>query len=131
MSFNSIKAKAKKAIQMWARMRDADENGVVRCCCCGKWINWKHADGAHYIPATYLSTCFVEININATCRYCNRFLEGNRISYMDYMTKKYGYDAVDELERRKNLRVKYAAFELEGIAKLYTEKQKEFAWKNL
>lgn len=131
MSYSSALRKAKSAIQKWARMRDADENGIIRCCCCGHWKNWKHCDGAHFIKATYLATCFIEHNINGCCRSCNRFLEGNIEEYRKYMIIKYGQDKLDELNKLKHLRTKYHGFELEAIARLYTDRQKEFAWKRL
>lgn len=131
MSYSTSLKKAKAAIQKWARMRDADENGVIRCCCCGKWLNWKHSDGGHYIQATYLSTCFAEININACCRHCNRFKEGERVAYHEFMIKKYGQEKVNELHCMKHVIRKYHAFELEAIARLYTDRQKEFYGKRL
>ena len=131
MTYNRLLRKAKSAIQKWARMRDADANGIIRCCCCGQWRNWKNSDGAHFIPATYLSTCFSEININACCLSCNRFKEGNRTPYRLFMIDKYGLMAITELEQRQHLRIKYHAFELEAIAKLYTDKLAEFSKKNL
>ena len=131
MKYGPALKKAKSAIQKWARMRDADENGIIRCCCCGAWKNWKHSDGAHYIPATYRATCFIEMNIHACCVSCNRFKEGARVEYHDFMIKKYGQDAVDRLNAQKHLIVKHHAFELEALAILYAEKQKEFSWKRL
>ncbi len=111
---------AKKYFQMWGRLRDADELGMVKCVH-GAYKHYTEIDGGHYIPADIKSTCFDEININPQEKIMNMRMMHPLVNqeYTDYMIDRYGQDEVEKLEARSYLTVKYLLFELKEIAKKY------------
>jgi hypothetical protein len=46
---------------------------------------------------------FDEININAQCVHCNKWLSGNLAPYSVYLVKKYGLKVFNDLEKRHYL----------------------------
>ena len=109
----------------YIRLRDADSNGFIHCCTCGKIVYWKRSDCGHYNNRRHLYTRWDEQNCSAQCRNCNRFEEGNKDRFKEYLLKKYGQQVVDLLAVRRTIFRKYHRFELELMIKCYTEKVKE------
>lgn len=66
-----------------------------------------------------MSTRFDEMNCNAQCRKCNRFMEGNMQGYRLGLIAKYGEQRVLLLEAKKKQTRKYADFEYEQLIKYY------------
>ena len=66
-----------------------------------------------------MSTRFDEMNCNAQCRKCNRFMEGNMQGYRRGLVAKYGEQRVLLLEAKKNQTSKYSDFEYEQLIKYY------------
>ena len=66
-----------------------------------------------------MNTRFDEMNCNAQCRKCNRFMEGNIQGYRQGLIAKYGEKRVLILESMKNQMRKYADFELTELTKYY------------
>ena len=90
------------------RLRDADENGIIRCISCGKPVFWKQSDAGHFIKRQHKATRFNEKNANAQCKECN-WLKG----------------IVEELEVLGKCTHHLGKFELKCIAENYKEKFKE------
>ena len=101
------------AFSKYIRLRDADSNGLVRCCSCGKVQHWKDVDCGHFVNRKHMSLRFSEINCNAQCRYCNRFDEGNLLGYAKFIEEKHGREMLDKLRIAKNKNLKYSKFELD------------------
>ena len=112
---------AKEFFQKWARLKFADDNGMVKCVH-GSIRHYKKIDGGHYIPAERLATCFDEINVNPQEKNKNLDMYNpiTNKEYTDYMNKKYGNEAIINLEKRSHLNIKYSVFELKEIAKKYS-----------
>ncbi|MDR0755140.1 MAG: recombination protein NinG [Prevotellaceae bacterium] len=106
-----LKAKADKLCSEYTRIRDAGYNELVNCISCGKIVHWKDADAGHYVNRKHMSLRYDERNVNAQCRYCNRFCEGNMIGYHAGLIKKYGEDVIHYLEVKKHNTVKWGKFE--------------------
>ena len=113
MTYKNPKAYAWRLLSMLIRLRDANENGMITCCSCGKEIFWREADAGHFEPkgtgAKGKALEFYERNIHAQCGTCNRNQGYNRarkeqikINYSVFMMKKYGEGIFDELERVEN-----------------------------
>lgn len=75
-----------------------------------------------------MSLRFSELNCNAQCRHCNRFMEGNLQDYRKGLIQKIGEQKVLLLEAQKNLTNKISSFELELLAKHYKEETKKFQY---
>lgn len=72
-----------------------------------------------------MSLRYSETNVNAQCRSCNRFDEGNLVGYMEGLKKKYGEDIIDKLMITKKISVKHTKFEYETMIDFYKNKIKE------
>jgi hypothetical protein len=122
MSLRSKKKLAKKEFQLYVRIRDSHD-GYCRCCTCNKIYHYKEMDGGHFIPATYLPTCFEPTNCHAQCVRCNNWLEGNRDEYFVFMERKYGRAEIDRLMALKNINMKYTEFDYLNMIKKYRNEQ--------
>jgi len=117
---------AKKA-QLYARLRDCGgKSGGANCISCNKWFPFAELDGGHFISRRSKDTIFDEKNINAQCRRCNRFLNGNERHQLRGMIKKYGEEVVEDLESREYKTKKWTVSELIELDQYYTEKIREF-----
>lgn len=79
-------------------------------------------DAGHFVLGTYLIHKYNEQNVHAQCRYCNRFLEGNRDQYFVAMENKYGRAFVDHLIATKHQPRKFKPWELEELIVTYKQK---------
>lgn len=95
LSLSAKKRKLWAVFSPWIKKRDK-----YRCVTCGKRVEGQNAQGGHYIAkaACGLEYYFSEKNVHCQCGGCNLFLEGNRHKYREYLLKKYGEDAVKDLE---------------------------------
>jgi hypothetical protein len=59
-------------------------------------------DAGHYVNRSHMSTRYDEKNVNAQCRKCNRFDEGNQIGYTRGLIRKYGNGIINELDVKKH-----------------------------
>ena len=117
-------AKLDKVFSLYIRLRDS-ENGVFKCISCGKYKRFEQADCGHYVNRQHMSLRYSEMNCNAQCRHCNRFLEGNIQGYRRGLIDKYGESNVELLESMQNKTNKISEFELEEMIKYYQSKVKE------
>ncbi|MBP1616143.1 MAG: putative recombination protein [Bacteroidetes bacterium] len=114
-----LKAKLDKEFSLFIRLRDAMPNGCFRCISCGHIKPFEQADNGHYINRQHMSTRFDEMNCNAQCRKCNRFMEGNIQNYRKGLIAKYGEQKVILLEAKQGITRKYSDFEYEQLIKYY------------
>ena len=73
-----------------------------------------------------MSLRFSELNVNAQCRFDNRFREGDYSGYRKGLIQKIGEQKVILLEAQKNITNKISNFELEILAKHYKAETKKF-----
>ena len=121
---NTSKNTLDRVFSEYIRRRDADENGLIRCISCGKIVHWKDADAGHYINRRHNSTRYDEKNVNAQCRSCNRFDEGNIQGYRKGLIAKYGEKAVELLEIKKRNICRLGQFEINILADEFRGKLK-------
>lgn len=86
-----------KVFSEYIRLRDSVE-GYITCITCGDRYYWLDSDNCHYISRSKLGTRYSEINCNAGCRYCNRYLNGNLDKYKQWLIDKYGEHIIDLLK---------------------------------
>lgn len=113
-----LKARLDREFSLYVRLRDSS-GGYFRCISCGQTKPFAQADCGHYINRQHMSTRFDEMNCNAQCRKCNRFMEGNMQGYRQGLVAKYGEQKVLLLEAKKNQARKYSDFEYEQLIKYY------------
>ena len=129
-SRSTLMRNADDAFSLYIRTRDSQEfNGThFRCISCGRPLSIDQADCGHFINRQHMSLRFSELNCNAQCRKCNRFMEGNFSGYRQGLIKKIGEQKVILLEAQKNVTNKISNFELEILAKHYKSETKKFQY---
>lgn len=115
----NLKARLDREFSLYVRLRDTMPNGYFRCISCGQLKPFGQADCGHYINRQHMSTRYDEMNCNAQCRKCNRFMEGNMSGYRHGLVEKYGERNVMLLEAKKNQTRKYSDFEYSELIKYY------------
>lgn len=91
------RSKADAVFSEYIRLRDANEDGICFCCTCGKPFSWKDGDCGHFIGRQHKGLRFNELNCHAQCRACNRFNEGRKDRYAEFICKKYGENVLNQL----------------------------------
>lgn len=114
-----LKAKLDKEFSLFIRLRDCMPNGYFRCISCNQIKPYEQADCGHYINRQHMNTRFDEMNCNAQCRHCNRFMEGNIQNYRKRLISKYGEQRLILLEAKQSITRKYSDFEYEQLIKYY------------
>lgn len=107
------------------RMRDADENGYIRCIACCRIVFWKNADCGHFAKRQHKALRFNEQNCNAQCKPCNWAEQGNDIEYAKGLDKKYGPGTADKLRAMQKGTLHLGKFELKVIADHYRNRFNE------
>jgi hypothetical protein len=93
-----LKPIAKKIAQQYARLRDKD----LPCISCGSPTAIEWHGGHLYKAELWSGVLFDEYNINKQCKKCNVFLDGNESGYVEGFIKRYGFEKLQELMKRKN-----------------------------
>ena len=124
----TLMRKADEAFSLFIRTRDSQayEGRAFRCISCGRPLPIEQADCGHFINRQHMSLRFSELNCNAQCRHCNRFMEGNFSGYRAGLIQKIGEQKVLLLESQKNIINKISNFELDILAKHYKTETKKF-----
>ena len=120
---------ADKWFSIFIRLRDSDDNGIVKCCTCGKYHDWKRVDTGHYLKRQHMATRFNEVNCAAQCKGCNCFEQGQSAKHRDYILQKYGQQKLDLLEASFRNHFHFTEFEIKELSKIYKVKAKEEAKK--
>ena len=84
----NLKRKAWEIFSKWIRNRDK------RCVTCGSTNQLQAGHFWHGVLD------FDEMNINAQCVKCNKYLSGNLAPYSVYLVNKHGIDKFKDLEKR-------------------------------
>lgn len=121
----NLKSKLDCLFSRYIRLRDANQYGYCRCISCGKIVHWKECDAGHYVNRRHMGLRYDEKNVNAQCRACNRFDEGNQIGYTRGLIKKYGSEVIQYLEVKKHNTACFSNAAYEALIKEYTKKIKD------
>jgi len=83
-----LQAKAWSLMSKYVRLRDG------KCITCGSTTTLQ---AGHFLHG---KLDFDFQNIHAQCSRCNKWLNGNLAKYATFLVREYGYDILDELERK-------------------------------
>ena len=119
--------KADKYFSLFIRLRDADENGLAKCCTCGTMKPIKEMDCGHFIKRQHMATRFSEVNCATQCKRCNAFEQGRDIEFAEFIDKKYGGSALIQLKLASRTVKKFNGLEIAAIAAYYKEKAQKLA----
>lgn len=105
------------------RQRDADKNGLTKCCTCGKIAHWKEMHLGHFMSRRYLSIRWEVKNTGVQCPACNTFNQGEQFKFSKYLDERYGEGTSDlMLIKSKNI-TKLTVFELKELEKILFDNQ--------
>ena len=121
------KKNADKWFSIYIRLRDADHNGMCRCCTSGEVFHWKEIHCGHFISRRFLSTRFDEKNCAAQSVYSNTYLQGEQYEFGKYIDKRWGEGTADQLAGKSRQLVKYTKQDYEGMVKEYRELARQIA----
>ena len=130
ISRSTAMRKADEAFSLYIRTRDSQpyEGRAFRCISCSRVLPIEQADCGHYVNRQHMTLRFSDLNCNAQCRHCNRFMEGNIQDYRKGLVLKIGDQKVTLLEAQKHLTTKISTFELQLLAKHYKEETHKFQY---
>lgn len=123
----NLKAKLDKLRSKEVRLRDSREFGYkyFKCISCGKIKPIEQADAGHFFSRRHNSTRFDLDNINAECRFCNRFSADHLVGYQTNLIKKIGQKRFNILSWKVNEIKHWTDFELEEMIKISKEEIKK------
>lgn len=99
---STLKNTLDKKFSIYIRMREADEEGYVKCCTCDKVKHWKEMDCGHFQSRRFLIIRWDYRNAAAQCKGCNGFGAGEQVKFARYIDKKWGKNTSAGLERMRN-----------------------------
>lgn len=105
LSIPDLVKKLDEAFSVYIRGKHA-VNGYCACITCKKINDIEHTDAGHYISRKIKATRWDERNVWPQCRYCNRFLEGQKHLFRAALVEKLGQDEVEKLEADSRATVK-------------------------
>jgi hypothetical protein len=121
-----LKTKFWTIFSEYIRRRDADFNGYVACCSCGKVKHWKQMDAGHYIAKNEgLAIYFEEKNVHSQCRWCNYNMHARAQQYALFLIRRYGPQILEELDWKSKQRIQIHDNEYLKFIELYKEKIKK------
>jgi len=103
--FKTLKKELDKVFSRYIRLKETYFVGLRRmgkCVTCGKLLPFENLDCGHFISREYLIFRWAEVNAHIQCRYCNRFLAGNKKRYRDFMIQQYGKEFVKQMQKQKH-----------------------------
>ncbi len=121
------KKKADKWYSLWVRLKDSDDNGMVRCFTCGCVKHYKEMHCGHYVPRNILTTRWYSKNTQVQCPGCNLYGNGKPDIFAIELMAKYGTEVLQELNDLRNTIRPMKQFEFEEIAMEYKLAAKKIA----
>lgn len=108
-----------KSCSAYVKVRDCDEDGLVKCCTCRTILSIydSNCHAGHFVNSRCNSVLFDDAIIHPQCDKCNMFNHGQQARYGFFLKKKYGYDdlILEELLLQKNKIKKFTMTELKEI----------------
>lgn len=94
----NIRDRCLTSFQKLRRIEEANDSGHVTCISCGKLMDWREAQGGHYISRSNRATELEHDNVWPQCPQCNGYLHGNVINYRIRLVRRIGEDRVKRIE---------------------------------
>lgn len=90
-----------KWFSIYVRIRDSDENGIVKCFTCDHSGPWNDGfDAGHFVDADKLPTRWDEFNVHAQCKKCNLSANGQQYRHGQAIEWFHGKDVAEELLKK-------------------------------
>jgi len=121
------KKNADKWFSIYIRLRDADSNGMCRCCTSDQVFHWKEIHCGHFMSRRFLSTRFDERNCASQSVYSNTYLQGEQYKFGQYIDKRWGEGTAEKLTEKSRQSMKFTKQEYEEMVVKYRELAKSIA----
>lgn len=123
----SWKKKCWKACSEYVRRRDADEDGMIRCCTCGVRKHWKEVDAGHFLDGRGNAILFDIRGIHPQCKPCNGRLKNRRVdnvdlAYLDFMRYRYDEKVISDLQKLRKTTRQFTVPELKKMTEEFKRK---------
>jgi hypothetical protein len=106
----------------YIRLRNADDNGNVKCITCGDEHHWTEVDCGHFVKRGNMSTRWHLQNNGEQCRLCNSTHDGKEDEHAIKIDELYGAGTADKLRKLGTQEAHFSEPELQGM---YDELKKE------
>ena len=116
--------KLDKAFSTYIRMRDVDDNGMVKCCTCPTVLHWKRMDCGHFRKRANLSTRWNEFNAANQCRICNGSEDGEYDKMELHLIRKFGAKVMCGVIEKSHTTWKPMQYEIDELTEYYKDKIK-------
>ena len=126
-SLSSLEKTADKWFSLYIRLRDADENGMVKCVTCGKVAHYKEMDCGHFVTRNHKATRYSKDNCHPQDTFCNRYAHGEQYKHGQYIDSRYGVGFADFLVYIGKQPVKRKRTDYEFIIEYYRTEVKRLA----
>lgn len=123
--YSTLKAKLDRVFSIYIRTRDANAQGLVKCCTCDNIASIKEIHCGHFISRRYLSTRWDELNCAGQCAGCNMFKNGEQYKFGVYIDEINGKGMAKRLGIVSHAKMKYSRSDLSEMIKFYENKLKE------
>ena len=112
---------ADKWFSRYIRLRDANNQGIAKCCTCDTYNFVKKMDCGHYIKRQHQAARYNVHNCSTQCKRCNNFEQGNDTKFRQHLVDMYGENKVLLVESSKRTTVKRSANDMKLLADHYKE----------
>lgn len=119
MTYQDLKNKLDRLFAAYIRLRDKDKP----CISCGKYVE---LEAGHFYGRSNLAVKWDEMNVHGQCVDCNRYKNGNRMSFGRGIAMRYGDSVVEALDRRSQERIKLKSYEILEKIEIYQNKLRNF-----
>lgn len=132
-----IKKKKEPDAELWKwfsifiRLRDANDEGICKCCTCGKFAFWKGGimQAGHGVSRNHWGTRYNERNVHAQCSGCNaKHIGGGRqAEYAQFVNKRYSEPNQWDILQASRDGKKYTAAEIKLLTTHYRKESIKLA----
>lgn len=119
-SLSTVMEDLDAVFSQYIRLRDSDENGYVKCPCCGAVNYWTECECMHFMKRIHKNTRYLEENCYGGCVSCNEFKDGNMEKYGQFI-ESIRPGGVELLEEQARVRYDYSVSELKGLISYYSK----------
>tara|TARA_R100000734_G_C3313328_1_gene104599 strand:- start:1322 stop:1735 length:414 start_codon:yes stop_codon:yes gene_type:complete len=106
-SISKLKKELDKWFSLYIRIKDCDDNGMVKCYTSGRKYHYKQIHAGHFMSRRHLSTRWLEKNVKPQSAADNLFGQGEQYKFGLQLDNEYGIGTAEELQfiARQNYKI--------------------------
>jgi hypothetical protein len=95
---SKLKKELDKWFSLYIRLKDSDDNGMVKCYTSGREYYYKQIHAGHFISRRHLATRWCEQNVKPQSAADNLFGQGEQYKFGLQLDNEYGVGTAEELQ---------------------------------